>query len=58
MPINFTATKLIKLGDRPVSLGGGVRYWAGSPDGGPEGLGCACHSNVSISDWRMMPAWT
>ena len=39
VPINFTATKLIKIGDQPVSLGGGVRYWADSPDSGPEGWG-------------------
>lgn len=39
VPINFTATKLIKIGQQPISLGGGVRYWAESPDSGPEGWG-------------------
>jgi hypothetical protein len=39
VPINFTATKLIKIGHQPISLGGGVRYWADSPDSGPEGWG-------------------
>jgi hypothetical protein len=39
VPINLTATKLTKIGDQPVSLGGGIRYWADSPDTGPEGWG-------------------
>jgi hypothetical protein len=39
VPINFLATKLITIGHQPISLGGGVRYWAESPDSGPEGWG-------------------
>jgi hypothetical protein len=39
IPINLTATKLTKIGDQPISIGGGVRYWAESPDSGPEGWG-------------------
>lgn len=39
VPFNFTVTKLTRFGDQPVSLGGGVRYWAESPDSGPEGWG-------------------
>jgi hypothetical protein len=39
VPINFTATKVMKFGNQIVSVGGGVRYWAESTDGGPEGLG-------------------
>ncbi len=39
MPINFTATKVMKLGNQLVSVGGGVRYWAENTDGGPEGFG-------------------
>ncbi len=39
VPVNFTVGKLLKLGCQPVSITGGVRYWAESPDGGPEGLG-------------------
>jgi hypothetical protein len=39
VPINFTATKVMKFGNQIVSIGAGVRYWAESTDGGPEGLG-------------------
>lgn len=39
VPINFTATKVTKFGNQLVSVGGGLRYWAESTDGGPEGLG-------------------
>lgn len=39
VPINFNISKLTKFGDQPVSLGAGVRYWAESPDSGPEGWG-------------------
>jgi hypothetical protein len=30
---------VIKLGEQRVQLGGGVRYWADSPDSGPHGWG-------------------
>lgn len=39
VPIHAVATKVIKIGPQRVSLGGGLRYWATSPDGGPEGVG-------------------
>lgn len=39
VPVNFQISKLIKLGGQPVSVGGGLRYWAESSDNGPEGLG-------------------
>jgi hypothetical protein len=39
VPINATVTKLLKLGTQPVSVGGGVRYWAASSDAGPHGWG-------------------
>lgn len=39
VPLNFTVTKVIKIGSQTTSIGGGVRYWAESTDGGPEGLG-------------------
>ncbi|MEQ3697149.1 MAG: transporter [Pseudomonadales bacterium] len=39
VPINFTATKVTKIGNQLVSIGGGVRYWAESTDNGPEGFG-------------------
>ena len=38
-PINFMVAKIVKVGQQPVSLTGGVRYWADSPDTGPHGFG-------------------
>ena len=38
-PIHFTVSKLVRFGKQPVSLGGGVRCWATSLSGGPEGCG-------------------
>jgi len=39
VPINLTATQLIKVGNQMMSVGGGVRYWAESPNGGPDDWG-------------------
>jgi hypothetical protein len=39
VPINVNVSQLVTIGDRPVSLGAGVRYWAESPENGPEGWG-------------------
>lgn len=40
VPINGTITKLVTIDKQPISIGGGVRYWADSPeDVGPEGWG-------------------
>ena len=39
VPINVNASKLMRFGNQLVSLGGGLRYWADSPDSGAEGLG-------------------
>lgn len=39
IPINFSASQLIKVGDQLVQIGGGLRYWVESPTSGPEGWG-------------------
>ena len=39
VPLNLVVTKVTKLGGQMFSFGGGVRYWAQSPDNGPEGWG-------------------
>jgi hypothetical protein len=39
VPINVQVTKIFRFGKLPVSLGGGVRYWAESPRDGPEDVG-------------------
>ncbi len=39
VPINLTVNQLFKIGKQPLQIGGGIRYWADSPDNGPEGWG-------------------
>jgi hypothetical protein len=39
VPVNFNISKLLKIGSQPVSFGVGARYWAESPEQGPEGWG-------------------
>jgi len=39
VPVNVSVTQLLKIGSQPVSLQAGLRYWAESPEGGPEDLG-------------------
>lgn len=37
-PVNFSVAKLVRWGKLPVSLQGGIGYWAESPDTGAEGF--------------------
>ncbi len=39
VPINCFVSKVTRIGNQLVSFTGGVRYWAESPDNGPEGWG-------------------
>jgi len=39
VPLNLTVSKLVRFGKQPVQLGVGARYWAESPDSGPDGFG-------------------
>ena len=39
VPLNMAASQLLKVGDQPLQVGLGARYWAASPDGGPRGWG-------------------
>jgi hypothetical protein len=39
VPVNVTVAKLTKFGHQPVSFTAGIRYWAESPESGPDGLG-------------------
>jgi hypothetical protein len=39
VPVNFLVTKLLKVGDQPISIGAGVRYWAETPTTGAHDLG-------------------
>jgi hypothetical protein len=39
IPLNVNVSQLLKFGNQIVSIGGGVRYWAESPDAGPESWG-------------------
>lgn len=39
VPINLDVYQLLTVGGQPIQVGGGARYWAESPDNGPEGWG-------------------
>jgi hypothetical protein len=39
VPVNFMVSKLVTVDRQPISLGVGARYWAASPEGGPDGWG-------------------
>jgi len=39
VPLVFMVTQVGKIGDQLVSYGAGVKYYAESPDGGPQGWG-------------------
>ncbi|MEJ2514567.1 MAG: transporter [Gammaproteobacteria bacterium] len=39
IPLNLTALQMVNLGGQLAQVGAGVRYWADSPDSGPEGWG-------------------
>lgn len=39
VPINATVGQVIKIGERPVQLSGGVRYYAKAAENGPDGWG-------------------
>ena len=39
VPINFVVAKLVVIDKQPISLFAGLRYWAESPESGPDGIG-------------------
>lgn len=39
VPLHLTVSQLLKVGRAPVSLFAAARYWAESPDSGPDGWG-------------------
>lgn len=39
VPINFMVGKLVTINKQPINFQAGLRYWASSPDGGPDGFG-------------------
>lgn len=39
VPINGVVTKVTKIGNQLVSVGGGLRYWMEAPNSAPEGWG-------------------
>jgi hypothetical protein len=39
VPINLTVSQIIKVAGKPVQLTAGARYWADSPEAGPDGWG-------------------
>lgn len=39
VPINALVSQVLKLGEQPIQVGAGARYWAQSPEGGADGWG-------------------
>ena len=39
IPVNALISKVTPIGNQLVNIGGGLRYWAESPESGPEGIG-------------------
>jgi len=39
VPVHLLVSQLLKIGQQPISLQAGARYWAETPDNGPEGWG-------------------
>ena len=39
IPVNALISKVARIGDQLINIGGGFRYWAESPESGPEGIG-------------------
>jgi hypothetical protein len=39
VPVNLMLNQVLKIGDQPVQIGGGLRYWLDTPEGGPDGWG-------------------
>lgn len=48
VPVKFSVSKLFRFGRLPVSIGGGLRYWAESPAAGPEGWGGILSMNIIL----------
>lgn len=36
IPINVTVSQLMRVGEQPIQIGAGFRYYAEAPDGGPD----------------------
>lgn len=36
VPLNFMIQQIVKIGDQPIALTAGARYYADKPDGGPD----------------------
>ena len=39
VPINATVAQIVKAGPQTLQIGAGARYWADTPEGGPDGWG-------------------
>ena len=48
VPLNIAISKLVRWGKLPVSLQGGIGYWAKSPDYGPDGFRFRLQANFVL----------
>jgi len=54
VPINASVSRLVRFGRLPVSLQGGVGYWAESPASGPEGWRFRLQANLVLRSCRVL----
>lgn len=48
VPVNLVVSQMLKIGKVPCQVGVGARYWAESPDAGPEGWGARAQFTVLL----------
>jgi hypothetical protein len=53
VPINFTVNQLLKVGTHIIQAGGGIRYWADTPDNGPDEWGARIAGEGRPVNWIM-----
>lgn len=57
VPFNIAISKLVRWGRLPVSLQGGIGYWAKSPDYGPEGYRFRLQANFVLPKKNKPMRW-
>ena len=48
VPINVSLSRLVRIGKLPVSLSGGMGYWAQSPANGPQDFRFRLQANIVL----------
>lgn len=48
VPINLALSRLVRIGELPVSLQAGIGYWAKTPESGPKGVRFRLQANIVL----------